>query len=71
MREYEELNNFRRAPGVYLSLTIQDGVITDIRVLAQKGPTELCTFAVNWVRQYWVPMPNIHGTFTLPIRFII
>jgi hypothetical protein len=70
VRAYIEENNYRRAPGVYLSITIQGGAITDIRVLDQTGPTELCTFTVNWVRRFWVPQPNVHGTFRFPVYYI-
>jgi hypothetical protein len=70
VRAYEEKNNFRRAPGVYLSITVQNGAITDIRVLDQTGPTELCTYTVNWVRRTWVPQPTIQGTFSLPVYYM-
>lgn len=70
VRAYIEENNYRRAPGVYLSITVQNGAITDIRVLDQAGPTELCTYTVNWVRRCWVPEPNVHGTFPLPVYYV-
>ncbi|HET9378894.1 MAG TPA: hypothetical protein VFO40_28235 [Chthoniobacterales bacterium] len=70
VRAYIEENSYRRAPGVYLSITVRSGAITDIRVLDQTGPPELCTYTVNWVRRYWVPEPNVHGTFLLPVYYI-
>lgn len=70
VRAYIGENNYRRAPCVYLSNTVQNGAITDIRVLDQAGPTELCAYTVNWVRRCRVPEPNVHGTFPLPVYYV-
>jgi hypothetical protein len=70
VRAYIEENSYRSAPGVYLSITVRSGAITDIRVLDQTGPPELCAYTVNWVRRSWVPEPNVHGTFLLPVYYI-
>jgi hypothetical protein len=70
VRAFEEQNNLRRVPGVYLSMTARNGAITDIRVLDQTGPPELCTYTVNWIRQNWVPAPGINRTFALPVYYV-
>jgi hypothetical protein len=63
-------NNYRRAPGVYLSITARNGAIVDIRVVDQAGPTELCAYTVNWIRNNWQFKPTTSGRFLLPVYYI-
>jgi hypothetical protein len=65
VRAYIEENNYRRAPGVYLAVTVQSGAIIDLRVLDQTGPPELCAFTVNWVRRTWVPQSEVHTELSI------
>jgi hypothetical protein len=70
VHSYIQSNNYRRAPGVYLSITARNGVIVDIRVLDQTGPSDLSTFTVNWIRNNWQFKPNANGRFGLPVYYI-
>jgi hypothetical protein len=66
--DYEERNH-SYMPGVFLSITARDGAITDIRVIDQKGPTDLCAYTVNWIRQHWIPEPSVNKTFGFPVYY--
>jgi hypothetical protein len=65
----EQTSAYRRA-GVYLSITVRNGEIVDIRVVDQAGPTELATYTVNWIRNNWQFTPNANGRFGLPIYYL-
>jgi hypothetical protein len=36
-------------------------------VLDQKGPTELCDYMVEWVREHWQFRPNV--SYRVPVYF--
>jgi len=63
------LDRHRYWPGVLLLLTAKEGVIVDLRVLDQKGPTELSGFTVAWVRKYWRLRPDVTGTYRVPVYY--
>ena len=68
IRDYKEKHN-NLMPGVLLSVGVQNGAITDVRVIDQYGPAELGTYAVDWVRQHWVFKPNATGTVRIPLYY--
>ncbi len=70
VHSYIQSNNYRRAAGVYLSITARNGAIVDIRVLDQTGPTDLSVYTVNWIRNNWQFKPNANGRFGLPVYYI-
>jgi hypothetical protein len=55
--------------GLLLSMTVRQGAIVDIRIVAQKGPSEFAEYSVKWVREHWVCKPNVSGTYTVPIYY--
>src|SRR6202022_1830128 len=52
VRDYREKHN-NYEPGVLLSITAQNGAITDIWVVDVYGPSGLGTYTVGWVRARW------------------
>lgn len=63
------LSNGMSTPGVLLVMTVREGTLTDIRVIDQCGPTRLCEYTVEWVRNNWRFRPGVTGTFKIPIYY--
>lgn len=55
--------------GLLLETTVRQGAIVDIRVVAQKGPSDLAEYTVRWVREHWVFKPNISGFYSIPVYY--
>jgi hypothetical protein len=67
VKAYQIQNGY--LPGVLLQITVREGAMVDIRVLDQKGPTELCDYMVEWVREHWQFRPNVSGSYRVPVYF--
>jgi TonB family protein len=54
---------------VKVTITVSNGNITDVQ--PSSGPPMLSSAAARWVRGNWKFAPNVSGTFTLPVTFVL
>jgi outer membrane biosynthesis protein TonB len=56
------------AGDVKVRITVENGNIVDVEA---SGPPVLASAASRWVKANWKFVPAAHGTYTLPVSFVL